>query len=255
MRGTMRRGRTVTVMAGIAGIALAAFLAAAPLAAAATTTSPPVNDPFVSAPPVSGPPVSTPATTSAPSSTVPVNDPFDPVPPPGANATAHVSIVDFGFSPATVTVAAGTTVTWTNTGAAIHSVTSNSGAFDSSPTCPAGPCIDPGSSYSHRFDQAGTFAYHCKVHPNMTGTVVVNGAPTTTTAASSTTAPGSGNPPVSAGSTPPSTAAPQGSGGELAFTGTSSTEGLLALGALGTIALGLALRPRRRPFPEPPKQH
>lgn len=240
----MRRGRTVTVMAGMA---LAAFLAAAPLAAAATTTSPPVNDPFVS-----GPPVSTPPTTSSPSSTVPVNDPFEPV-PLGANVTVHVSIVDFGFSPATVTVAAGTTVTWTNTGAAIHSVTSNSGAFDSSPTCPAGPCIDPGSSYSHRFGQAGTFAYHCKVHANMTGTVVVNGAPTTTTtAASSTTAPGNGNPPVSAGGTPPSTAGPQANGDELAFTGASRTEGLLALGALGAIALGLALRPRRRPFPEPP---
>jgi hypothetical protein len=157
-----------------------------------------------------------------------------------------VSIVDFGFAPPSLTVAAGTTVTWTNTGAVIHSVTSDTGAFDSSPSCPTGACINPGSSFSHVFAQAGTFAYHCKVHPNMIGTVIVNAAPTTTTAVPG----GNGNPPVTtAGSG--STVAPRGTGPELAFTGTSSLVASLALGALAIITLGLALRPRRRPFPDP----
>ena len=112
----------------------------------------------------------------------------------------------------------------------IHSVTSDTGAFDSSPSCPTGPCINPGGTYSHVFAQAGSFAYHCKVHPQMTATVVVNAAATTTTPP--TTAPGgNGNPPpTEPGSV--STTAPAGTGDELAFTGTSGIVAWLALGGL-----------------------
>ena len=205
----MSKGRRLIV---IAGAALAALFAAAPLAAATTTSDP----------------------------TPPLEDPFAPVTvaPPTPAASAVVSIVDFGFSPAIVTVTAGSTVTWTNTGAVIHSVTSDTGAFDSSPSCPTGPCIDPGGSFSHLFPQVGQFAYHCKVHPNMTGTVVVDAPATTTTATTPGTTPGRGNPPVSAGATPSTSA--DGTGNGLAFTG-AGLELWLALGALATITLGLAL--------------
>jgi len=232
----------------LVGAALAILFTAAPLAAAAeTATTAPTTTVGLPAP------TTTTTTTSAPTTTAAAfEDPFAPVPapPPRTAATASVSIVDFGFTPASLTVAAGTTVTWSNTGAVIHSVTSDTGAFDSSPGCPTGPCINPGASYSHLFAQAGTFAYHCKVHPNMTGTVVVQAAVQTTTTTAGTVPGGNGNPPATAPGSG-TTVAPSGTGNELAFTGTSSGAAWLALGALAAIALGLALRPRRRPFPDP----
>ena len=236
----------------MSGIGLTVLFAAAPFAAAArrrrpTTTTTQTTAVRVLAPTTTA---TVPATTTT--TTAAIKDPFAPVPPPPpeAAATSTVSIVDFGFTPASLTVAAGTTVTWTNTGAVIHSVTSDTGAFDSSPSCPGGACINPGASYSHRFAQAGTFAYHCRVHSNMTGTVIVTAAAQTTTTTASTVPGGNGNPPAT---TPGSgsTAAPSGTGAELAFTGMSSVVTWLALGALATIALGLALRPRRRSFPDP----
>jgi plastocyanin len=247
----MNRARTSMATAGVV---LAALFAAAPLAAAAepATAAPTTAAPTTGAPTTTAASTTTP-TTAAPTTTAAataLEDPFAPVPrQPGTAATVNVSIIDFGFSPASVTVAAGSTVTWTNNGAVIHSVTSDTGAFDSSPSCPVGACINPGSSYSHVFAQAGTFAYHCKVHTTMTATVVVNAAATTT--APPTTAPGgNGNPPTTdSGSA--TTAAPGGTGAELAFTGTSGIVAWLALGALAIITLGLALRPRRRPFPDP----
>ena len=224
-------------------------IGALPLTAATASSTSIATIPVIGSPPVIAPPA-TPTTTAAPAApttTAPptTTDPFLPVPPQGA-ASASVSIVDFGFSPATITVNTGTTVTWTNTGASIHSVTSDTGAFDSSPSCPTGPCISPGSSFSHLFGQAGQFSYHCRVHPNMTGTVIVNSsAPATTT----TTRPNPGTTTVSAGGTPNPTVAPPATGPQLAFTGASSNEAWLALGALAMITLGFALRPRRRPFP------
>jgi plastocyanin len=80
-----------------------------------------------------------------------------------------VSISNFAFVPATITVRAGTRVTWTNRQAGIeHTVTANDGSFDSGN-------LSTGSSYSHVFTKAGTYAYHCAIHPFMTGTVIVTG--------------------------------------------------------------------------------
>ncbi len=77
------------------------------------------------------------------------------------------------FVPNTLTVSTGTAVTWTNDDSTEHTVTSgstpggNSGAeFDSSP-------IAPGKTFQHTFSTAGTFDYHCNIHPFMTGKVVV----------------------------------------------------------------------------------
>jgi hypothetical protein len=83
----------------------------------------------------------------------------------------------------------------------------------------------------------------------MTGTVVVNAAAQTTTTTVSTAPGGNANPPATAPGSG-TTVTPSGTGNELAFTGASSNAAWLALGALAAIALGLALRPRRRPFPD-----
>jgi plastocyanin len=109
---------------------------------------------------------------------------------PASAATANVSITDNQYTPATVTINVGDTVTWTDNGSA-HSVTSDDGtSFDSSPNCPS-TCLANGDTFSHTFSSAGSFGYHCRLHGSaMTGTVVVQAPATTTsstTATSSTT--------------------------------------------------------------------
>jgi plastocyanin len=81
-------------------------------------------------------------------------------------ASASVTIVDFSFSPGSVSVAVGDTVTWSNTGQAPHTATADDGSFDTG-------TVNPGGSASHRFTQPGTFSYVCTIHPNMHGTVRV----------------------------------------------------------------------------------
>jgi plastocyanin len=77
----------------------------------------------------------------------------------------------FAFSPATVIIPVGTTVTWTNMTDAPHTVTSDDGkTFDSGTAHPIGA---QGGSFSFKFTKAGTFAYHCQFHTYMEGTVMV----------------------------------------------------------------------------------
>lgn len=72
------------------------------------------------------------------------------------------------FSPATLTVSFGGTVTWFNGDSIIHTVTSDTaGLFDSGP-------LNPGEYWSHTFTQPGTYTYHCTPHPQMTGAIVVS---------------------------------------------------------------------------------
>ena len=77
-----------------------------------------------------------------------------------------VDIAGFAFSPQTIKVAVGDTVTWTNADAQGHTATADGGAFDTGR-------ISGGSSASATFATAGTFAYHCSIHPAMTATIVV----------------------------------------------------------------------------------
>jgi plastocyanin len=78
-----------------------------------------------------------------------------------------VSIRDFFFDPANITVAPGTTVRWVNQGNAPHTVTANDKSFDSER-------LNPGQSFTHTFQGAGTFSYFCEIHPHMTASVSVN---------------------------------------------------------------------------------
>ncbi|MBX6365955.1 MAG: cupredoxin family copper-binding protein [Gemmatimonadetes bacterium] len=82
---------------------------------------------------------------------------------------AIVVIRDFSFQPASIRVRPGTTVTWVNCDAAAdpHTTTSDTGVWDS-------PLLPAGKTFGHRFDQAGTFDYHCTPHPFMKGSVVVD---------------------------------------------------------------------------------
>lgn len=86
-----------------------------------------------------------------------------------AVATNAVTISNFAFSPATITVKAGTKVTWTNQDDVRHSVSPDSPSADFSD----GSLFGKGESYSFTFTKAGTYKYHCAPHPYMKGTVVV----------------------------------------------------------------------------------
>lgn len=82
-------------------------------------------------------------------------------------STEKVSIANFAFSPATITVKAGTTVTWTNNDTVTHTVTADSGSGPDSGN------LAPGKIYTFTFKTAGTYKYHCAIHASMTGTVIV----------------------------------------------------------------------------------
>lgn len=114
---------------------------------------------------------------------------------PGAGivrgATHTVDIVDFAFSPATLTITAGDTVTWTNLDAIEHTATSTSGAFDSG-------LLAQNESWSLTFTTPGTYDYLCTPHPTMTGQIVVVAA----AAPAPTTAPASSAPPAGGGNVP-----------------------------------------------------
>lgn len=79
-----------------------------------------------------------------------------------------VSIRDFSFEPAQLSVEPGTTVTWTNEGNEPHTVTADNGLFDSG-------VLYPGDSYSVQFDGMGTVSYYCTLHPSLTGGITVDG--------------------------------------------------------------------------------
>ena len=87
----------------------------------------------------------------------------------GARAAAggnHDIVMDnFSFSPATVTVPVGATVTWTNHDDVPHTVVSEERTFKS-------PALDTDQQFSHAFEEPGTHRYFCSLHPRMTGQVV-----------------------------------------------------------------------------------
>ncbi|MCA1667269.1 MAG: cupredoxin family copper-binding protein [Thermomicrobia bacterium] len=89
-------------------------------------------------------------------------------PAAAATNTNSVTIANFAFAPKSITVAPGQMVTWTNKDSTTHTVTEGKGAWDSKN-------LAPGATFQQKFDQAGTFTYHCAIHASMTGTVVVKG--------------------------------------------------------------------------------
>jgi amicyanin len=84
-------------------------------------------------------------------------------------ATSSVAIQNFAFSPSSITVKVGTTVTWTNKDSIAHTVTSDDGVAGG----PNSQLIDQNKTYSFTFTKAGTYTYHCTPHSYMKGTVTV----------------------------------------------------------------------------------
>lgn len=99
----------------------------------------------------------TPPTTTPPSTTT--------VPPA---SPSNIMIHNFSFSPPSITVARGATITWTNMDSVRHTVTSDTNLFDSG-------FLSPGSTFKFTFNTPGTYTYHCNIHSSMTGTITVTG--------------------------------------------------------------------------------
>jgi plastocyanin len=100
--------------------------------------------------------------------------PSSPTPSPTPPSTSGGVAIPTGaqtlgsgaYVPNPITVAVGTAVKWTNNDSTAHTVTSNTGVFNSG-------TLGPGQSFSFMFQSAGTFQYHCSFHAGMVGSVVV----------------------------------------------------------------------------------
>src|SRR5580765_6444804 len=110
---------------------------------------------------------------ATPTSPAPVPAPTAATPPASSGPSLSVSIPagaavlgTAAFAPDALSVDAGTTVTWTNTDSVAHTSTSDASGWDSG-------IVAPGGQFSRSFQTAGTFRYHCAIHPGMVGTVVV----------------------------------------------------------------------------------
>jgi LPXTG-motif cell wall-anchored protein len=152
------------------------------------------------------------------------------------SASATVTMADFFFSPGSVTVSVGDTVTWRNTGQAPHNATADDGSF-------ATETINGGQSTSHTFDSAGSFSYICTIHPNMHGTVRVlssgsgsGGGGSSSSSSSGGGASGSGQSEASA------VASPDAAGDSTTLPMTGMAAGALALVGLALLASGLLVR-------------
>ena len=84
----------------------------------------------------------------------------------GGASTDRVAIADFAFDPETVTVDAGTKLTWTNDDEAPHTATADDGSFDTG-------TLKLDDTGAVAIDQPGTYTYYCRFHPFMKGTVEV----------------------------------------------------------------------------------
>jgi plastocyanin len=83
---------------------------------------------------------------------------------PGVN---EVFIQNMAYNPSSLTVQANTTIKWTNKDGVAHTVTSDTGLFDSG-------SMNNGSTFSYTFKNPGTYFYHCTPHPSMTASVTAN---------------------------------------------------------------------------------
>ena len=148
------------------------------------------------------------------------------------SASANVTMGDLFFSPASVSIAVGDTVTWRNTGQAPHNATADDGSF-------ATATLNNGQSASHTFTQAGTFSYTCTIHPQMKGTVRVLASDSGGSGGGGASSSGSS----SSSSTESSAVASPGAAGDantLPMTGMAA--GALALVGLAMLGCGLLVR-------------
>ena len=86
----------------------------------------------------------------------------------GGSTLNTISMKNAVFSPSSLQVNIGATVTWINDDNMVHTVTADNGSFNSGD-------IAPGSRFSYTFSSTGTVSYHCSHHSGMTGTIIVAG--------------------------------------------------------------------------------
>jgi LPXTG-motif cell wall-anchored protein len=159
-----------------------------------------------------------------------------------AAAPGTVTIKDFSFSPASITVNVGESVTWRNNGPSGHSAKANDGSFDTG-------VFGRGGSRSHTFRNPGTFAYICEPHPFMKGTVrVVGSGSGGGSGGGSASGSGAGDSGAGGGA---AGASGSGSGSGSSGSGSGSTlpksgADAEALALLGLLLLGLGVAMRRR---------
>src|SRR5215471_13464095 len=92
------------------------------------------------------------------------------LPASGSAATVSVKIASSGFQPATLSIASGDQVQWTNNTSTAQQVVADEGGF-------ASPILKPGQTYGFAFKTAGSYAYHDGLHPSLKGSVAVKGPP------------------------------------------------------------------------------
>jgi plastocyanin len=85
---------------------------------------------------------------------------------PPSGGGAQIVMKNLAFNTATVTIKVGESVTWTNQDSANHTVVADNGEFKSGD-------LANGATFTFKFETAGTYAYHCSIHPSMKATVVV----------------------------------------------------------------------------------
>jgi plastocyanin len=129
-------------------------------------------------------------------------------------ADQAVAIGGFAYSPASITVSVGDTITWTNNDPQTHTATADDASWNS------GNIAGGGGTKAVTFTTAGTFPYHCAIHSSMTGTVTVTAA---------APAPGA------EATTPPTDAAPSSQTGD--DSGDGSLAGLLMVALAGVVGL------------------
>jgi plastocyanin len=160
--------------------------------------------------------------------------------PSATAADQSVSIVEYSFAPGSVTVQAGDTVTWTNDGTTVHTVTADDGSFSSS-------TIGPGDSYSHTFTSVGAVPYYCAFHGGAGGSGMAAQVSVQAPATTSTTAPPSVTTTPTTSGAGATTSTPTTIGGaQLARTGTSGAAPVVGIGLVVTGVLALAGARRRQ---------
>jgi plastocyanin/predicted small metal-binding protein len=110
-----------------------------------------------------------------------------------APSTKSVEAMGYKFTPASLSINVGDTVTWTNHDTAPHNIVVTDG-----PEKFTSPTLQTGQTFSHTFTKAGNYSYYCSIHPDMKATLTVTGS-------APTTAPTTSAPPTSAPTSTPTT--------------------------------------------------
>ena len=155
-RSASRSARTRTVVGVVALVTIVA-------AGCSSSTS---SAPAATTPATSSGTATTVAPTAAPSTVAAATTAVGANSTAAGGSTADIAIVDLAFTPATLTIKPGTTVRFTNNDSFGHTVTAKDNSYNSD-------TIAAGTSYTHRYDTAGSYEYRCTIHSRMSGTIVV----------------------------------------------------------------------------------